>query len=263
MCLAAIAIQTNPFFPFVCVANRDEFHNRPTAPLHAWTTNNTRIHAGKDLQSGGTWLGVTEQGRFALLTNVRDARLNKEQAPSRGDLVVQALIKPLNLSRDQSQQYSGFNLIQGCLPTQTLAYSTNQPNVDSDSESTLEPGIHALSNGGLSSNWPKTTSLKSNLNAQLLSLNKKPDTAQFTEQLLCLLSDTQQAPDYALPNTGVPYTWEKMLSAKKIVSPSYGTRSSAVITVDDDWCLCFTEVSFDEEGKETGRHSVKLHLAAR
>ena len=264
MCLAAIAIQANPYFPFVCVANRDEFHNRPTAPLHAWSVQGCPIHAGKDLQSEGTWLGVSEQGRFALLTNVRKASLNRNDAPSRGELVTRALRQPLNLSTNEASQYSGYNLIQGNLIRQSFCYSTNQ-HIDSPGESSkvLVPGIHALSNGSLESNWPKTTSLKNGLSATLGELKRQPDANEFTEQLLALLANTSQAQDEDLPNTGVPYEWEKMLSAKKIVSPAYGTRSSAVITVDAQSMLCFTEISFNSEGKETGRRTVQFELAAR
>ncbi len=264
MCLAAVAIQSSPYFPFVCVANRDEFHNRPTAPLHHWSVHGVPIYAGKDLQSEGTWLGVSEQGRFALLTNVRNASLNRKDAPSRGELVTKALIEPLDLNPAEARQYSGYNLIQGNLIHQNLCYSTNQHmDQNGDSNQRLMPGIHALSNGSLMSKWPKTTSLKNGLSSVLDDLERQPYIAEFTERLLTLLADTSQAPDEALPNTGVPYEWEKMLSARKIVSPAYGTRSSAVITVDAHSTLCFTEVSFDSEGKETGRRTVQFELAAR
>jgi len=248
MCLAACYIDPSGPYPFVCFANRDEFHHRPTAPLHRWP--NTDLFAGKDLLSGGTWMGLTEQGHFALLTNVRNAALNKgNEAPSRGKLVTDFLTRGALPDWALSSQYAGFNLIAGQLKygAVDLSYLTNQSPQDSQ---TLQAGTHVLSNGKLNDMWPKSKALAQGL-TQLMS--KSPQSiGGLIQSGLELLSNQDLAEDSHLPNTGVPYEWEKMLSAAKIVSPAYGTRCSTVLAVTAEGDCCLTEVSFGPNGEVLG-----------
>lgn len=262
MCLAAIALNAHPDFPFVCVANRDEFHNRPTAPLHAW---NSTMFAGKDLQSGGAWLGVGTNGEFALLTNVRNAALNMPAtAPTRGELVVNAISTGKGPSAESALEYAGFNLIHGNLNRLVFKCTSNQGlKLHNHLPFTvpLSQGIHSLSNGHLGADWPKTRKLESGLQTQLQILNSEATTvAQLERALFDLLAHTGLAEDDQLPSTGVPYEWEKMLSAVKIVSPLYGTRSSAVVLLDRSNTVHFTEITFDAAGNEIGQQRFEIPL---
>lgn len=263
MCLAAIALNVHPDFPFVCVANRDEFHNRPTAPLHAWDSN---LLAGKDLQSGGAWLGVGTNGEFALLTNVRNAALNMPStAPTRGELVVNAIATGKGPSKENALGYAGFNLIHGNLNSLAFFYCTSNQglklNNDLPFTQQLNQGIHSLSNGHLGAPWPKTCRLEAGLKSQLETANTQATTIkQLESALFNLLAHTGLAADDQLPSTGVPYEWEKMLSAVKIVSPLYGTRSSAVVMLDRTNTVHFTEITFSPAGNETGRQRIEITL---
>jgi len=90
MCLIAIAWQAHPGFPLVVAANRDEWRDRP-GPC-PWWDDHPQILAGRDLQAGGTWMGVTRGGRFAAVTNFRDPSERRSTALSRGTLVTQFLL---------------------------------------------------------------------------------------------------------------------------------------------------------------------------
>lgn len=265
MCLAVVAIQAHPDFPFICLANRDEFHNRPTAPLHAWPFANGVLHAGQDLQSGGTWLGAGNNAEFALLTNVRNSTLNMPgTAPSRGHLVVNAVENGVGPTAEESLQYAGFNLIHGNLQTLDLRCTSNQGLKlagEVPFTTKLQQGAHSLSNGHLDAPWPKSRRLKESLLHEIeVSHTAAKDVEQFENSMLRLLSHTGLADDAELPSTGVPYEWEKMLSAVKIISPVYGTRSSAVILLDKHHKLHFTELTFDTAGNEIGRQRVEIPL---
>lgn len=262
MCLAAIALNVHPEFPFICVANRDEFHNRPTAPLHAWDNG---LFAGKDLQSGGAWLGVGANGEFALLTNVRNAALNMPPtAPTRGELVVKAVREGTGPTEHAALEYAGFNLIHGSLQTLVLYCTSNQGlklNSALPYSMPLNKGIHSVSNGHLGAPWPKSRRLETGLQAQLDTHNARATAIRKLESALFdLLAHTGHADDSELPNTGVPHEWEKMLSAVKIVSPLYGTRSSAVILLDRANTVHFTEITFNTDGNEIGRQRFEIPL---
>lgn len=265
MCLALVAIQAHRDFPFICLANRDEFHNRPTEPLHAWPFADGVLHAGRDLQSGGTWLGVGSNAEFSLLTNVRNSTLNMPlTAPSRGQLVVNAIENGVGPDIEESRLYAGFNLIHGNLQAFNLRCTSNQGlKLASDVPFTteLQEGIHSLSNGHLNAPWPKSRHLKESLRREIEATSKAAtDITQFENLMFKLLSHTSLADDAELPSTGVPYEWEKMLSAVKIISPAYGTRSSAVILLDNHHRVHFTELTFDTAGNEIGRQKVEIPL---
>lgn len=265
MCLAALAIDQHPDFPFICLANRDEFHNRPTSPLQPWPMTTGTMWAGKDLQSGGTWLGVGSNAEFALLTNVRNSTLNMPgTAPSRGKLVLNAIHHGIGPSAAESAQYAGFNLIHGNLRALRFQYTSNQglkTSSNIDCSAPVVKGIYAISNGYLDAPWPKTRLLKQGLMDEISASGTSSIPAgQFEENLFSLLNNTGLAEDSELPSTGVPYEWEKMLSAVKIISPVYGTRSSAVILLDRNNIVHFTEITFDEGGNETGRKKAEVCL---
>ncbi len=222
MCLIVFAWKLVPECPLILAANRDEFFVRPTQPA-SWWDDHPDVFAGRDLQAGGTWLGIERSGRFAALTNIRNGVPRDDNKRSRGELVADYLcqrIDPLDYLtqvRDRAHEYHGFNLVFG--DEHALHWITNGTEVEFKS---LEPGIYGLSNGSLDTPWPKVVRAK----AQFASLlcQGAPDDAYFE-----MLSDTTRAADSRLPDTGVSLEWERLLSPICIESDDYGTRASSLV----------------------------------
>ncbi len=224
MCLIVFAWKVIPHSPLVLVANRDEFFDRPTQPA-GWWDDHPDVYAGRDLQAGGTWLGIDRTGRFAALTNIRDGQAKPADKRSRGELVANFLggqVDPLDYLtrvRDNANDYLGFNLLFG--DEHGLHWISNGNGVEFKS---LEPGIYGLSNGSLDTPWPKVVRAK----AQFASLlcQGAPDGAYFE-----MLTDTTRASDCRLPKTGVSLEWERLLSPICIESDDYGTRASTLVRI--------------------------------
>lgn len=236
MCLILLAWCAHPDYPLVVAANRDEFFARPTEPAGFWPEA-PQVLAGRDLKAGGTWLGVSLNGRFAALTNYRDPARIKTGAPSRGELVsrfLKGLQSPTAYIEELEScagRYNGFNLVFGD-PGGLWCFSNC-----GDGERKLAPGVYGLSNHLLDTPWPKVARGKSALNAALRALpNEVP--------LLALLRDDNIAPDEALPRTGVSLEWERLLSAAFVRSPGYGTRSATVLLMDAAGNVRFIEQGF-------------------
>lgn len=236
MCLILMAYKMHPDYRLVMVGNRDEFYERPTAPMAFWE-DAPDILAGRDLQAGGTWLGVTHTGRIAAITNYRDPNNVRANAPSRGDLVSNYLKTSdapqlyLEQLASHGDHYNGFNLVVG--DTQSLFYYSNYHKAGPKQ---LAPGYYGLSNHLLNTPWPKVKKGQH----KLQSLLKAGERFQ-TKDLFALLQDRTQAPDEELPNTGVSLAWERLLSPLFIESSFYGTRSSTVLQVDANYELQITE----------------------
>lgn len=252
MCLILAAWRAHPEYSLVVAANRDEFHARPTASAGFWP-DAPHVLAGRDLEGGGTWLGITTGGRFAALTNYRDPARVVAGAPSRGELVRRFLAgdeSPRHF-RDWLQEvggrYNGFNLLFG--DSESLHAYSNCGTAPGE----LAPGIYGLSNHLLDTPWPKVAQGKSEL---ALALEALPDDGP----LIDLLRDDRIAPDELLPRTGVNLEWERLLSAAFIRSPRYGTRSSTVLLVAGRE-VRFDEASYDPAGRETGRCRVAFTLS--
>lgn len=250
MCLIAFAIGTRPDRPLVLASNRDEFFDRPTSALHRWSELPAGIWAGRDQQDGGTWLGVSETGRVALLTNVRSARPAAGER-SRGELAVRWLQGEQDIDTFaaglSAPAYGGFNLVVGDLHHSRWTWLSNrnpgQPHTDAATplqRKDLGPGLYGLSNAALDTPWPKTQRLKS---ALARALDTPLDDAHWWASLLPALGDSVLADE--LPRTGVPAEWEEALSSPFVRAPGrgYGTRSSLVMRVRTD---------------EAGRH-IDLH----
>ncbi len=218
MCLIALAYKQHPDYPLILAANRDEFRSRPAAPA-GWWADRPDVFAGRDLQAGGTWLGLTRQGHFAALTNHRDLHLPQTQGPSRGALVVQALQGDMDPAA--TGIYAGFNLLYG--PLDALRYHNNVQPVDMP----LAPGIHGLSNAFLNTPWPKVRRA-----VQAMSDALDPGTTPDVDALFHLLADAEPAPDQALPRTGLSLEMERMVSSVHIPGQDYGTRCSTVLLMD-------------------------------
>jgi Uncharacterized conserved protein len=230
MCVIYFALNTHNDYPLILLANRDEFYARPTQAAGYWS-DFPSIYGGRDLQAGGTWLGVTDEGRVAAVTNYRDPSA-PTGSRTRGDLVADFLKSEISAREyletieARSHEYSGFNLLVGEFSDarREIHYYSNRGRAQRD----LIAGIYGLSNHLLNTPWPKVANGKARL-TQLL----KDDTIE-KESLFELLADETLADDEALPATGIPFHLEKELSAINIKTPCYGTRCSTVLTFDPD-----------------------------
>lgn len=233
MCLIAFA--WNPAGPqtLLTIANRDEFYARPT---HAadWWQEAPQVWAGRDMTAGGTWMGITREGRFAALTNYREVGNHDSTAPSRGHLVADFLLghdEPGAYMRsvtDNAAPFNGFNLVVGQLVgTQPeLWYVAHRAHSEPVAPRLLDAGVYGLSNAVLDTPWPKVVRTTAGLTLLKATEARLP---AFLE----LLSDTTEADDLDLPSTGLPLDRERLLSAAFIISPTYGTRSQTVLQVLD------------------------------
>jgi len=237
LCLILFAYDCHPRYHLILAANRDEFYARPSLPACFWDDNPT-ILGGRDLQEGGTWLGITTTGYFAALTNYRDPSTYKPQAPSRGHLVrnyLETSVHPktyIEQLPDGGRNYNGFNLLLGT--RESLFYYSNR-------EEILHPvshGVHGLSNNLLDVPWPKVAKGKEAL--ALAVQNKDIDV----EEIFSILIDREQPNDECLPKTGVSLEKERMLAPAFIISPNYGTRSTTLLLIDRNLKVQFWERTF-------------------
>lgn len=240
MCLILFAYRCHPQYRLVMAANRDEFYERPTQDLRFWS-DHPEIAAGRDLKQLGTWQGITRQGRFAAITNYREVGCHANQAPSRGHLVTAYLagdMSPISYSkklRQEGHRYNGFNLIFG--DNDGIYYYSNR--IGSD-PAPLEPGIYGLSNRLLDSDWPKVRLGKSRLEFIL----QRHDNEGDWQALWNLLKDQSTVSDRLLPDTGVGPEWERILAPIFITSPTYGTRSSSILIIENSGEIEFSEITW-------------------
>lgn len=252
MCLILFAQQAHPEYPFVFAGNRDEFYDRPTA-LAAFWEEAPHVLGGRDLKAGGTWLGVTRHGYWATVTNVRDQRPRREDAPSRGHLVAEYLEKEpspeayLQSVQARADRYNGFNVLVGT--PETVFYFSNRDGTPRS----VEPGIHGMSNAQLDDPWPKVNRGTARMRAVL------DEEEMEAERLLDILDDRRPAPEENLPDTGVGLNTERKLSPPFIAGESYGTRSSTVILLHRSGTLTFVERTFEKgTPAETNRFSFEV-----
>ncbi|MEF8733801.1 MAG: NRDE family protein [Candidatus Accumulibacter meliphilus] len=237
MCLILIAWQAHPDYPLVVAANRDEFFARPAAAAAFWPEA-PQVLAGRDLEAGGSWLGISRAQRFAALTNYREGGRVASNARSRGALVADFLSGDTRPSAYLAQvaaravDYNGFNLFVA--DGQCLAYYANRG--DSPPR-LLSPGIYGLSNHLLDTPWPKLATAKASFAEALAEL---PKHAAFFD----LLADQEIVADSHLPETGVPLAWERILSSIFVRSEDYGTRASTLLVRHRDGLTTLIERSF-------------------
>ncbi|MBL4900185.1 MAG: NRDE family protein [Colwellia sp.] len=258
MCILFFAIKQHPKYPVIICANRDEFHQRPTQAMHWWPKNNllaanvlaNDVLAGKDLQAGGTWLGLNKQGRFSALTNFRQPDLIDQNKQSRGELVLQALAhQNEEMTKElakSSSDYNGFNLVFGQLDKLVCFDSVSQK------QQVLSAGFHSLCNGALDNIWPKMALGQATL-AEAIK-----DHSLDIAQLFKLMKNGQQAQTEHLPKTGVPLNWEQLLSSIFIISPEYGTRTTNIITLDNQGIISIYDQSYNEQGNCIKKQSFSI-----
>ena len=253
MCLIAFAWRSHPRYRLVVAANRDEYFGRPAAPAGFWD-DHRNILAGRDLEAGGTWLGITLNGRFAALTNYRNPADKKTGAPSRGVLVADFLTgrtsaeEYVRLVEKGGVDYNGFSLLVGDVGS--MFFFSNR----GDRATRVAPGVHGLSNHLLDTPWPKVEKAKARFAALL-------DGAFDSERAFGLLNDTERASGGELPSTGVSLELEERLSAIRILAVGdYGTRCSTALCFGQDGRIEFHERSYSEEGGVSGTVSYRLTL---
>lgn len=247
MCLLILAHRVSPHYPLIVAANRDEFHARPTAVSEFWEEQ-PNLLAGRDLEQGGTWMGVTRQGRFAAITNYRDPARTAPAPRSRGELPISFLTGPQDAQSclaelaNRASEYAGFNLLLG--EGDELWYFTNSLPQEDRVPVRLEPGVYGLSNARLDTPWPKVSLGKQRLQ-QLLEREGEAEHAALLE----VVADSALADSATLQQQGLDHEMDQLLSAQFIVTPTYGTRSSTTMCRDNKGHTSWRELSFNELGE--------------
>jgi len=244
MCLIFLSLNHHPKYKLIVAANRDEFYARKTSAANFWTTH-PQVLGGQDLEAMkpdgtcGTWMGINKNGRIAMVTNYRDLKNLKSNAPSRGYLVTGFLLNDelpknyLSNIEPRASEYNGFNLIVG--NADELFYLSNyKKGIDK-----IENGFHGLSNALLDTPWPKVRDGKEKMKP-LFEENKIDH-----DKILDALNNVHQANDNELPDTGVGIERERMLSPMFIKMKDYGTRCSTVVSIDCNNKVEFTERVYD------------------
>jgi uncharacterized protein with NRDE domain len=243
MCLILVAYRTLADYPLMVAANRDEFHARPTAPAAFWDEH-PDIFAGRDLQAGGTWMGVSRDGRFAAITNYRDPQATAPAPRTRGELTANYLAgnQPaetyLRSIARCANEYAGFNLLLG--EAGELWYFSNS--TADDAPRKLDPGLYGLSNARLDTPWPKVLLGKQALQNQIHS-------APSHQRLASVVSSRELASPERLRAQGLEGEMDQMLSAQFIVNPTYGTRATTTLWQEADGTLQLREMNFSPGGQ--------------
>jgi uncharacterized protein with NRDE domain len=255
MCLILFAYKTSPRWPLILASNRDESYARPTQSAGFWKDSSDLL-AGRDLDKGGTWLGLTKRGRFAAVTNYREAAAQPNYPKSRGVLVENFLrgrvqsLDYLEQIRSEQHLYAGFGCLLGDLSN--LYFYSNR----SDEIEGVQAGVHGLSNAFLNTPWPKLEKGKQQLHRLITA-----ESSLSSEVLLEMLADRETFELDQLPQTGIDSHREKILSSKFIaVDERYGTKSSTVIMVHESGDVHFVERSFGPWGHLIGESNFKFAM---
>ena len=253
MCLITFAWKHHPGYQLVLVANRDEFYDRPTAPLGYWT-DHPDVLGGRDLKEGGTWMGMHRSGRFTAITNHRDLTNIKPYAPSRGKLTkdfltgTQSSASFFDAMKEQLRQFNGFNLLT--LENGVLHYFNNMEK----QLVTVQPGLYGLSNAFLDTPWPKVEKAKRYFEQSMIK--DKPNFGEMMEWM----EDGELAADNELPSTGVSAEWEKQLSSMCIQTENYGTCCTTLVAIGYDGRVEYHEKTFPKGNRKAGTVSIEFTL---
>lgn len=251
MCLIAFAWHAHPRWRLLLAGNRDEFHARPSAPLAWW--KDKPILGGRDLEAGGTWLGVTDAGRCCVVTNVRDPR-DPQHGASRGLLATDYLTGSDDATAhaekllETAADYRPFNLLT--FDAEHGFYIGNRP---VPRVQAIVQGVHGLSNADFNTPWPKTRTLMKRLQ-DWIDAGHEDDVAPLFDAL----ADEQQATDDLLPDTGVGLERERWLSSAFIRGEHYGTRASTIVAIGYDGKGWIAERRFGPNGHFEGESESPL-----
>jgi uncharacterized protein with NRDE domain len=242
MCILVLAWKTNCRWPLVLAVNRDEYHNRPAAPLHRW--QNRDILAGYDFQSGGTWLGLSA-GALAAVTNAGPAPV--PPLLSRGALVLESLAAGF-FEKDftELQQFNPFNLLT--ISTASAFFWTNRPE---PTRTELSSGFHKLGNGTLNEFSPRGIALERAVADWLM-------TGGDLELLLNSLSSRQSNKHSEVACGVAPGDAHGLQHSIFILDPDYGTRSSTIVAIDDAGRGQIIERTFTASGSIIQDISIKF-----
>ncbi|PLW69134.1 NRDE family protein [Pseudohalioglobus lutimaris] len=242
MCLILFAYRTSAAYPLMVAANRDEFHARPTAPAGFWDEH-PDVFAGRDLQAGGTWMGINRNGRFAAVTNYRDPQRTVPGPRTRGELTTSFLAGKqtaeayLREVAHRARDYAGFNLLLG--EAGTLWYYSNSTHDEGPRQ--LRPGIYGLSNARLDTPWPKILLGKQAMQNQIHSIPSHNGLASA-------VSSRELASPEQLQAQGLDSEMDQLLSSQFIVNPTYGTRATTTLWQDAEGRLQWRELNFSPDG---------------
>lgn len=258
MCLILLGLHAHRRFPLVVAANRDEHYSRPAAAAAFWEEH-PDVYAGRDLEKGGTWMGINTNGRFAAITNYREGPPGTPAPRSRGELVSHFLTGTVPASQYfnavDGTQYNPYSMIAGDI--NELEFHSNR----SRDTTPIAPGIHGLSNHLLDTPWPKVTSGKAAVTAAL----ELDDPDAISAALFAQLADRASAPDPQLPVTGITRQRERELSPPFICGEFYGTRTSTVLLAHASGNVFVHEKRFGPCGMplDENARAFQLNSAAR
>ena len=255
MCLIVFSYQENKesskAFPgsLILAANRDEYYERPTKSMHWWEPE--KILAGKDLQAGGTWLAVSDDGRFAAITNYKELINGKADLKTRGELVSNYITSKGLSSIDYLENikginYAGFNLLLG--DKEGIHYFSNR----TEEIDKLEPGIHAVGNLLLNSQTKKSIKVKNQFKELLQTNPDEVALMEFMKRDSGDLSDLDMAGFKETEHEEIPYRFIK--------SDYYGTRNTTIITINETGEYKISEQNFSENGKKLEKTSFQFKL---
>ncbi len=252
MCVLAFAWKAHPRWHLVMAGNRDELHDRPAAPVARWEQPRHLI-AGRDLKSGGAWAGVSEEGRFAVVTNLRGFGGPDPLRASRGALVSDLLAgQGAHADPDEVAYgaFNPFNLIYADRERATFLSNRPEP-----IHGPLAPGLYGLSNGALDEPWPKTLRVKELLLDWIVE-----DAAEPAALLDGLGEDC--LPDAGLrPSAPSDVPQEPTLSPVFIRNPVYGTRCSTVVAIGVDGRGTIIERRYSSAAEVSGETRLEFSWA--
>lgn len=252
MCIVAIAWQVLDDLPLCLISNRDEFYQRPSSRLKAW--EHSPIIAGQDIQSGGTWMGITAAGRWAVVTNFRDGTDQTSYPTSRGHLIQsflesdQAPIRFAQALEKQQCDYAGFNLFLG--DRHQAVYMSNR----GEAPQVLPKGVYVVSNGLMTEHWEKTKHLRKRFTQEFLPMLQHRNTlaSELVTTAWDILEDERKIIPNLLPQTGISQDMEALLSSTFIQSPIYGTRCSNFLHMThEQWSWLEKQQQGESKGKIT------------
>ncbi len=255
MCLILFGLCAHRHFPLVVAANRDEHHSRPAAAAGFWD-DHPDIYAGRDLEKGGTWMGINTKGRFAAITNYREGQAGPAAPRSRGELVSGFLTGEaaaadfFSQAAHSANDYNPFSMIAGDLGA--LSFYSNR----GDGITAITPGIHGLSNRLLDTPWPKVVAGTAAMTAALAL--DEPDA--ISAVLFASLAGHSSAQDTELPDTGIDRQRERELSPPFISGEHYGTRTSTVLLVHASGEVFVHEKRFGPHGAALGADARAFRL---
>lgn len=254
MCILFLAINRHPDYPLIIAANRDEYHDRPSQAMHYWP-DHPEILAGRDLDKGGSWLGVNHKGSFCAVTNFRTGAPVVPDRQSRGNLVLEFLVNnssgragddfPEYLKRD-SIRFNPFNLIFGNRTAIRIFCSQDH------SLKTLSDGYHSISNGYMDHEWPRMSS-----GVRKLTEAVEKQSPLGIDELNEIMHDQTKARDDQLPDTGSEREFERFVSSIFIRGDDYGTRTTTCLLYSAQ-TITAHEINYDRQGQSTGHQVFTL-----